>query len=189
MQRPLYGIAVDLTPSAVFASAAEPLPMGSPTGPISAISPVAPVSPKRTAAPLTTVTIDPPLAPLRTRQAPTRAPVPDTAHLKAAAIAIAAVFLAWLGAATRTGPPRPAKRDAANAAQTVPVAVASAASGQGRHAAQHVPAAQASAPPPQRVMAATAATRSRAASPAAPAREHIEDDLTTTLERLRGGIR
>ncbi len=169
MQRPLYGLAVDLTPEAVIGPAPlRPAPVaanGAPTVQVQG-------APSPNAAP----------APTQQLQGAVR---PSSARLVAAAVAVGAMAWTILMAASRSDPPP------ATAAQTASVGKAVAAS----QAPIPVVAPRVAKAPAQASKSAAANKASAAIAARRPAdpfesrAEPPDADLAATLERLREGIK
>lgn len=171
MLRPLYGLAVDLTPEAVIGPAPRmpPLPavlVGTALPVLGAVPPSAAASPT-----------------LRPRRLPESRSEP--ARLVAAAVAFGAVAMTLLMAATRSDP------TPAIAAQTASAGNAAAAS-RPIMAVAAPSAAEPAAPAPKPIVKSNSSAPVQNHRPNDPWKSRSEPtdaDLTVTLERFREGIR
>lgn len=170
MQRPLYGLAVDLTPEAVIG----PVPYMPPL----ATAPVGPAVPVQGA--------EPPSAAASPTPRPQRLPEnqSDRARLVAAAIALGAMVMVPLMAALRSDPaPATAAQTASTgttvASQPIKSVAATSTAKPPAQAAQALPRSSSSAP----------ARTDRPTDPLQSRSEPADADLATTIERLREGIR
>ena len=170
MQRPLYGLAVDLTPHAVVGLVASAPTLSAKTEePAAALQGAATTSANAS-------------EPLRRPRHPE--PRWEAACLVAAAIAFAGVAMTMLMAASRSGPAP------ATAALTASPGKASAASQATGPVATSSAVKAVSTPKPAAAnKASVSALVSRSTDPSTSRSEPADANLSATLERLRQGIR